>query len=136
VLDVLGKPSTIRLRLVRSMATGSEATDDMGSRRTDNHFLEQVGQAYFWDSKGAQDVNKRVFQGEMELVKTLKPSFKFPNFTIRVSTFMSIGIIVIVDGVYWCCDNDSISWNFRLLKQRDMWDLCTKGSILLCYQSR
>jgi len=83
-LDVLGKPSAIRLRLVRSMATGSEATDDMGSRRTDNHFPEHVGQAYFWDSKeGAVEVNKRVFQGEMELVKTLKPSFTFPNFTIR-----------------------------------------------------
>lgn len=99
MLDVLGKPSAIRLRLVRSMATGSEATDDMGPRRTDNHFPEHVGQAYFWDSKeGAVEVNKRVFQGEMELVKTLKPSFTFPNFTIRVSTFMSIGIIVIVDA--------------------------------------
>lgn len=94
LLDVLGKPSAIQLRLVRSMATGSEATDDMGPRRTDNHFLEHVGQAYFWDSKeGAVEVNKRVFQGEMELVKTLKPSFIFPNFAIRVSTFMSIGIV-------------------------------------------
>ena len=34
----------------------------------------------------------------MELVKTLKPSFTFANFTIRVNTFMSIGIIVIVDA--------------------------------------
>ena len=135
-LDVLGKPSVFRLRLVRSMATGSEATDDMGPRRTDNHFLEHVGQAYFWDSKGAVEVNKRVFQGEMELVKTLKPSFIFPNFAIRVSMFISIGIIVIVDDVYWCCDNESISWNFRLLKQRDLWDLYTKGRILLFYQSR
>jgi len=105
VLDVLGKPSTVRLRLVRSMATGSEATDDMGSRRTDNHFLEQVGQAYFWDSKGAQDVNKRVFQGEMELVKTLKPSFKFPNFTIRykleLSPFEAAGFVgPVYEGKY------------------------------------
>jgi len=84
MLDVLGKPSAIRLRLVRSMVTGSEATDDMGPSRTDNHFLEHVGQGYFWDSKeGAVEVNKRVFQGEMELVKTLKPSFTFPNFTIQ-----------------------------------------------------
>lgn len=83
------------------MATGSEATDEMGSRRTDNHFLEHVAQAYFW-SRGAEEANKRVFQGEMELVKTLKPSFTFPNIAIRVSTFMSIGIIVIVDEVYWC----------------------------------
>ena len=103
MLDVLGKPSAIRLRLVRSIATGSEATDDMGSRRTDNHFLEHVGHAYFWPR--GEEVNKRVFQGEMELQKTLKPSFTFPNFTIRVSVFMSIEIIVIVDGVYWYRDN-------------------------------
>ena len=73
------------------MVTGSEATNDMESGRSDNHFLEHVGQAYFWQSKGAEDANKRVFQGEMELVKTLKPSFKFPNFTIRVSTFVNDG---------------------------------------------
>ena len=98
-LDVLGKPSAIRLRLVRSLATGSEATDDMGPRRTDNHFLEHVGHGYFWDSnEGAVEANKRVFQGEVELVKTLRPSFIFPNFSIRVSTFMSIRIIVIVDA--------------------------------------
>ena len=111
MLDALGKPSAIRLRLVRSMVTGSEATDDMGPRRTDNHFLEHVGQGYFWDSQeGAVEVNKRVFQGEMELVKTLKPSFTFPNFTIRVSTFMFIGIIIIVDAsilVFW-------QWKYKL----------------------
>ncbi|KAF8815522.1 hypothetical protein BYT27DRAFT_7193253 [Phlegmacium glaucopus] len=72
VLDVLGNPSAIRLRLVRSMATGSEAMDDKGVRLTGTHFQE-----------GGKEVNKRVFQGELELVKTLKPSFKFPNFTIR-----------------------------------------------------
>ena len=66
--------------------TGSEATNDIESGRTDNHFIEHVGQAYFWQSKeGAEEKNKRVFQGEMELVRSLKPSFKFPNFTIRVS---------------------------------------------------
>ena len=50
MLDVLGKPSAIRLQFVRSTATGSEATDDeysMSPRRTDNHFLEHVGQVYF-----------------------------------------------------------------------------------------
>lgn len=33
------------------MKTGSEATDDMGPRCTDNHFIEHVGQAYFWQRK-------------------------------------------------------------------------------------
>ena len=80
------------------MATGSEATDDRGVRRTDNHFLEHAGLAYFWLSKEeSKDVKKRVFQGELELVKTLKPSFKFPNLTVRVSTIVSLEI---VDEIY------------------------------------
>ncbi|KAF8802487.1 hypothetical protein BYT27DRAFT_7341372 [Phlegmacium glaucopus] len=90
VLDVLGNPSAIRLRLVRSMATGSKGS----------HFQVLAGQAYFWDSKeGGKEVNKRVLQGELELVKTLKPSFKFPNITISVSTIVPIGIMVIIDEV-------------------------------------
>jgi len=67
------------------MATGSEATDDNGVRRTDNYFQEESGMAYFWPSKeGAMEVNKRVLQGELEVVKALKPSFKFPKFAVRV----------------------------------------------------
>ncbi|KIM40543.1 hypothetical protein M413DRAFT_445985 [Hebeloma cylindrosporum] len=87
-LDVLTKPGAIQLKLRRSMATGSEATDDNGVRRTDNYFQEESGMAYFWPSPsqgGAMEVNKRVLQGELEVVKGLKPSFKFPKFTVRYS---------------------------------------------------
>ena len=67
------------------MATGSEATDDNGVRRTDNYFLEEPGMAYFWPSQeGATESNKKVLQGELEVAKGLKPSFKFPKFTVRV----------------------------------------------------
>ncbi|KAF8150703.1 hypothetical protein B0H34DRAFT_665697 [Crassisporium funariophilum] len=83
-LDVLANPAAIKLRLMRSMATGLEATDDNGVRRTDNHFQQTAGMAYFWPSReGAEKSNKRVLQGELELVRALKPSFKFPNITIR-----------------------------------------------------
>jgi hypothetical protein len=84
-LDVLTKPDAIQLKLRRSMATGSEAIDDNGVRRTDNYFQEESGMAYFWPSQeGAMEVNKRVLQGELDVVKGLKPSFKFPEFTVRV----------------------------------------------------
>jgi hypothetical protein len=73
------------------MATGLEATDDSGERRSDNHFYENLGMAYFWPSWEATPVpNKRVLQGELELLRTLKPSFKFPNFSIRVRTTSSL----------------------------------------------
>ncbi|KDR85823.1 hypothetical protein GALMADRAFT_234914 [Galerina marginata CBS 339.88] len=85
-LDVLAHPSAVQLRLRRSMATGREATDDDGARRADNHFVEDFGSAYFWPSRqGAVGLNTRVMEGELELLKSLKPSFKFPNVTVRYS---------------------------------------------------
>ena len=85
-LDILAEPGAIQLLLRRSMATGLEATDDNGVRRSDNHFYENSSLAYFWQSweAGSSTPNKRVLQGEVEVAKSLKPSFKFPNFTIRV----------------------------------------------------
>lgn len=83
-LDVLATPKAIQLGLRRSMATGDEATDDSGVRRTDNFFTQDAGKAYFWPLEGGTDT-KRVLQGELEVSRTLKPSFKFPKFTIRVS---------------------------------------------------
>ncbi|KAF9477992.1 hypothetical protein BDN70DRAFT_809665 [Pholiota conissans] len=86
-LDVLAEPRAIRLLLRRSIATGLEATDDNSARRTNNHFYKISGMAYFWPSWEATAApNKRVLQGELELPRDLKPSFKFPNFTIRVRT--------------------------------------------------
>lgn len=88
-LDVLASPSAIQLRLRRGMATGFEATDDNGARRTDNYFVEECGVAYFWPSLEGEAVsNKRVLQGELEVAKSLKPSFKFPKLTIRVSNIV------------------------------------------------
>jgi len=80
LLDTLGKASAIQLRLVRSMTTGSEATDDVGTSRT-NTILFNTSGKHTWHSKeGAEEANKRVLEGEMELVRTLNPSFKFPKY--------------------------------------------------------
>lgn len=99
-LDVLANQNAIKLRLRRWMATGSEAIDDNGVRRTDNHFMEDAGGAYFWSSReGAQETNKRVFQGELEVVKTLKPSFKFPKVTIRVGVLVLFFLCLFEGGL-------------------------------------
>lgn len=83
LLDLLTDPSTIRVRLARSLSTGTDATDDNAARRTDNHFIEEVGRAFFWASQD-NGKNQREFQGEIDVAKSLKPSFKFPKFTVRV----------------------------------------------------
>jgi len=84
VLDAFAMAKAIQLRLRRSMATGDEATDENGARRTDNHFSQDMGIGYFWPSQeGAAQSLKRVFQGELEVAKGLKPSFIFPKVSLR-----------------------------------------------------
>jgi len=85
-LDLLSVPSSIQLHLVRSIATGSDAAAEDVIRRSNNFFLESVGQAFFWpSSEGAPEAGSRSLQGELEVKKTLKPGFLFPRFSIRVS---------------------------------------------------
>ncbi|KAF5326926.1 hypothetical protein D9619_004162 [Psilocybe cf. subviscida] len=89
VLETVAVAKAIQLRLRRSMATGDEATDDNGVRRTDNHFSQDMGIGYFWPSQeGAAQPLKRVFQGELEVVKGLKPSFIFPKVSLRYTLVM------------------------------------------------
>lgn len=82
-LDILATHSAIRLFLVRSMATGSDAADENGDRRSNNFFKEGVTQAFFWPS-GEGVEGTRTLKGEMDLKPSLKPSFDFPRLTIRV----------------------------------------------------
>ncbi|KAK7436992.1 hypothetical protein VKT23_006722 [Stygiomarasmius scandens] len=83
-LDVLSAPSAIKLFLVRSMATGSDAIidDDSVKRRSNNFFKEGVGQAIFWPSSEGS-MGMRQLQGELEIKQGLKPSFVFPRLSIR-----------------------------------------------------
>jgi hypothetical protein len=68
------------------MATGSDAVIEDVTRRSNNFFRESVGQAIFWTSKeGAPQEGTRSLQGELDIKKTLKPSFLFPRLSIRVS---------------------------------------------------
>ena len=85
-LDILSSPTSVQLHLVRSMATGSDATGDANlPRRSTNFFKESAGQASFWPcNEGAEMENERTLEGELQIGKTLKPSFVFPRFAIRV----------------------------------------------------
>lgn len=82
-LDLLSNPKEIKLLLVRSLATGSDATDDT-DHRTDNCFFENVARAVFWAPGDHGDLGQRVLQGEVDVKRSLKPSTLFPRFTISV----------------------------------------------------
>jgi hypothetical protein len=85
-LDLLSTPSSINVFLTRSIAIGSEATNDDAPRRSNNTFLENVGKAFFWPAaEGAPEADVKRLHGEIDIRKSLKPSFVFPRFTLRVS---------------------------------------------------
>ncbi|KAN0093272.1 hypothetical protein V8E55_004056 [Tylopilus felleus] len=80
-LDLLSTPKAIKLLLVRSLATGSDATSDT-EHRTDNCFYENVARAVFWALEDYRTEGQRILRGEVDVKKSLKPSTVFPRFTI------------------------------------------------------
>ncbi|KAH0832895.1 hypothetical protein J3R83DRAFT_11847 [Lanmaoa asiatica] len=80
-LDLLSIPKVVRILLVRSLATGSDATNDT-DHRTDNSFFENVARAVFWAPEDYRGPGQRVLQGEVDIKGSLKPSTLFPRFTI------------------------------------------------------
>jgi hypothetical protein len=83
-LDLLSKPLTIRIHLVRSLAIGSDAVKDDAPRRSNNFFKESSARASFWPAPGGSPDGSRVLLGEIEVRKNLKPSFIFPRMACRV----------------------------------------------------
>ncbi|KAH7928056.1 hypothetical protein BV22DRAFT_1005674 [Leucogyrophana mollusca] len=92
-LDLLSTPSSIRLLLIKSLATGSDATNEDVERPADgsNFFFETVARAVFWppnsDSGGPGAMSSqggtRSLWGEVDVKRAIPPSFFFPRFTIR-----------------------------------------------------
>ncbi|KIJ12780.1 hypothetical protein PAXINDRAFT_117723 [Paxillus involutus ATCC 200175] len=112
-LDLLSSPKVIKLLMVRSLATGVDATNDDVEKRTDNCFLENVARGVFWAPEDASAPGKRVLQGEVDVKKSFKPSTQFPKFTIRVRWFLldtktSFTIDIVIFDI---C---SIIWNYNL----------------------
>jgi len=86
-LDLLSTPSSIKVQLFRARAVGSSALKTDTAGRSDNTFREVCGTAVFWPTtmEDASVDGKRRLQGELEVRKWLKPSFTFPQFTLKYS---------------------------------------------------
>lgn len=108
-LDLLSSPSAITLFLVRSLATGLDATTELddSERRTDNFFLETVSKGVFWPvadgSSREGRKEKRALQGEVEVKRSFKPSCLFPKFTTRyhmeLRPFEAPGFVPAASGI-------------------------------------
>lgn len=90
-IDLLSQPSATTVFLTRTIAIGSEATDESAPRRSNNTFPEHLSKAFWWPSEeGAPVEGKSVLHGEIDVGKNVKPGFVFPRFTIRVCGLLSI----------------------------------------------
>ena len=87
VLDLLSTPSAIKIQLFRERLVGSIALKDGPQGRSDNTFRESCGSAFFWPAEEGSPVDgKKVLQGELIVGRSLKPSFAFPRFALKVRT--------------------------------------------------
>ena len=84
-LDLLCTTSAIRLALLRERLVGSHATVVGAPGQSSNTFREVMGTAYFWPSQdGTVQHGRRQLQGEIDVRKSLRPTFVFPRFSLRV----------------------------------------------------
>lgn len=89
-LDLLCANAAIRLVLLRERLIGSHATVEGAAGQSNNTFREVVGTACFWPahdeggggSGGAR--GRRQLQGEIDIRKSVRPTFVFPRFSLRV----------------------------------------------------
>jgi hypothetical protein len=85
-LDTLAHTNAIKLHLVRSVALGTDAMEERDDRRSNTVFINGAGQAFFWPStEGAPERGIRTMRGELDVKKSVKPSFLYPRFSVRVS---------------------------------------------------
>lgn len=95
-LDLLANDQAIRIFLMRSLATGSDATIDQLGKPTSN-FVNIMARAVFWPTRDGSTIGKRVLQGEVSLKKALKQSVIFPRFSVRyhleVHPFEAVGFV-------------------------------------------
>jgi len=83
--DLLSTPTafTRAVTATRVVSTGQEADRDVSSQ-CNNLSTEEVARASFWPSSEVSYENGvRSFHGEIQLPTGLKPSFVFPNISLR-----------------------------------------------------
>ena len=71
---------------------GSHATVEGATSQSSNTFREVMGTAYFWPTQDGAPAQHgtRQLQGEIDVRKSLRPTFVFPRFSLRVSTARDI----------------------------------------------
>lgn len=84
-VGVLAAPAAIKVHLRRSRVLGQYATDEEASPPSDKVFRDIVGTAYFWPlEQGSSGRTAQTLQGELSVNAGLKPSFTFPEFSLKV----------------------------------------------------
>ncbi|KAI0696900.1 hypothetical protein BC835DRAFT_1271093 [Cytidiella melzeri] len=87
-LDLLCTPTAVKVVLVRERLIGAVATRQAAGNSS-NVVREVMGTAGFWPSpEGSSEPLKRRLQGELEIKKTLRPTFTFPTFALRYDVCM------------------------------------------------
>ncbi|KAI9568203.1 hypothetical protein HD554DRAFT_2022523 [Boletus coccyginus] len=76
-LDLLSAPTAIKLLLVRTLATGPDATSDT-AHRADRCFFENVARAVFWAAEDYRGQGQRILRGEVDVKRSFRPSTLFP----------------------------------------------------------
>ncbi|KAH9003146.1 hypothetical protein EDB86DRAFT_2799637 [Lactarius hatsudake] len=88
------------LHLLRTVAIGSEATEEAGLRRSNNTFVSSVAKGAFWPhevgagpkvgsgKEASGDLGVRALRGELFIPKGTKQSFAFPRLACRYSVVL------------------------------------------------
>ncbi|KAF7976619.1 hypothetical protein HWV62_2292 [Athelia sp. TMB] len=83
-LDLLAVPSAIRLHLVRAITLGAHAASENAALRGKSSSRTSSARAAFWPSTaGKPETGIRILEGEIDVKKTIKPSFVFPKCAMR-----------------------------------------------------
>jgi len=97
VTALLISSKSVSVQLRRSLAIGLDADDDGRVERTDTTFLELCARGVIWppsDNLGAKTVPaKHVLEGELFIPAKTKPSFIFPNVSLRYFVDFSLAEI-------------------------------------------
>ena len=87
-IALLVSSKSLLVRLRRSLAIGLDADDNNRVERTDTTFLEVCARGVIWPLSEDPEVKevsaKRVLEGELFVPVKTKPSFIFPNVSLRV----------------------------------------------------
>lgn len=93
-LDLFTARGSLDIKLKRSLHVGTTATQGKSpSQRTDNGsaFESTAGEGVYWPADGnVPNSESRRLEGEIMLKPDLKPTFVFPNVTVKVGQWNEI----------------------------------------------